>query len=67
MGGAYAEFEEGVKGSIKEGKLADFVVLDRNILKESPERIKDARVVMTILGGRIVFGNPSGPAGRPRN
>ena len=67
MGGAYAEFGEDVKGSIKEGKLADFVVLDRNILKGSPERIKDARVVMTILGGRVVFGNPSGPAGRPRN
>ncbi len=56
MGGAYAEFAEARKGSISEGKLADLVVLDRNILKESPERIKDARVILTILGGKVVFG-----------
>jgi predicted amidohydrolase YtcJ len=55
MGGAYAEFTEARKGSIKEGKLADLVVLDRDILRESPERIKDARVLLTILGGKVVY------------
>jgi hypothetical protein len=55
LGGAYAEFAEGRKGSIREGKLADLVVLDRNILRDAPERIKDARVVMTVVGGTVVF------------
>jgi predicted amidohydrolase YtcJ len=53
--GAYAEFSERNKGSIEEGKLADLVVLDRNLFKIAPEKIKDARVTMTILGGQVVF------------
>lgn len=55
LGGAFAEFAEERKGSIREGKLADLVVLDRDILREPPERIKDARVLMTVLGGKVVF------------
>ncbi|MBN2206046.1 MAG: amidohydrolase [Candidatus Aminicenantes bacterium] len=55
MGGAFAEFAEGRKGSIREGKLADLVVLDRDIFRESPERIKDAHVLLTVLGGKIVY------------
>jgi len=55
MGGAFAEFAEGQKGSISAGKLADLVVVDRNILKEAPERIKDARVIMTVVGGAVVY------------
>lgn len=51
---AYASFEEGLKGSITPGKLADMVVLDRDIFSISPEGIRDAAVQMTIVNGQIV-------------
>jgi predicted amidohydrolase YtcJ len=54
---AYAEFAEKLKGSITAGKLADIVVLDRNVLKEPPEALLKARVVYTIVGGIIVYEN----------
>ena len=57
---ARAEFSEGVKGSITEGKLADLVVLDRNIFEIAPEAIKDARVNLTIAGGKIVYDRTEG-------
>jgi len=53
--GAYAEFAEKVKGTIAPGKLADLVVLDRNIFEVPPENIPDARVRLTILDGDIIF------------
>lgn len=53
--GAYAEFAERTKGTIAPGKLADLVVLDRNIFKAPPETIADARVTLTILGGVVVY------------
>ncbi len=53
--GAYTEFSEMNKGSIEIGKLADLVVLDQNLFKIAPEKIKDAKVTMTILGGTIVY------------
>ena len=52
---AYAEFDEGCRGSIEERKLADLVILDRNIFGLPPEKIPQARVVMTIVNGQIVF------------
>lgn len=52
---AYAEFSEDIKGSIEVGKLADIVVLDQNLFKIAPEKIKDAKVTMTIFGGKIVY------------
>jgi hypothetical protein len=53
--GAYAEFAEQSKGSIAAGKLADLVVLDRNIFKIPPEAIIDVKVDMTIVGGKVIF------------
>jgi predicted amidohydrolase YtcJ len=53
--GARAEFMEHAKGSIEPGKLADLVVLDKDIFSLHPERIKDARVAMTVVGGRVVY------------
>jgi predicted amidohydrolase YtcJ len=55
LSGAKAGFEERTKGSITRGKLADFVVLSDNPLTDDPERIKDIRVEMTIIGGRVVW------------
>ncbi|HCS49233.1 MAG TPA: amidohydrolase [Candidatus Aminicenantes bacterium] len=55
--GAYAEFAELSKGTIKEGFLADLVVLNRNIFRIPAEEIAEARVQTTVVGGRIVFPN----------
>ena len=53
--GAYLGKEEEIKGSIEPGKLADLVVIDRDILTVPPEEIKDIKVLMTIAGGKIVY------------
>jgi predicted amidohydrolase YtcJ len=55
---AYAAFEEDVKGSITPGKLADIVVLSHDILTIPEEEIPRARVVYTILGGRVRYRAP---------
>jgi len=57
INGAYAAFEENIKGSISPGKLADMVVLSENIFEIEPEKIKDVRVVKTILDGEIIYDN----------
>ena len=55
MGSAYAEFQDGEKGSITPGKLADLVMLSRDIFKIDPREIEKVKVVMTIVDGRIVY------------
>lgn len=55
MGGAYSTFEENIKGSIEKGKLADLVVLSRDIFEIPKEEIKDVEVEMTIFNGKIVY------------
>lgn len=57
---AYAEFAESEKGSIERGKLADLVVLDRDITRIPPETIRDARVMLTVIGGRVVYEGAAG-------
>ena len=52
---AKLNFEEKVKGSLEPGKLADFILIDRNILKCSPDEIRDTKVLLTIVGGKIVW------------
>jgi hypothetical protein len=51
---AWAAFEEDVKGSLSPGKLADWVVLSQDLLTVPAERIRDTRVLLTVLGGRVV-------------
>ena len=55
LNAAYLSFEEDLKGSIEPGKLADIIVLDRDLLTIGPEQILDTRVVQTWLGGRLVY------------
>ncbi len=52
---AYASFEEDVKGSLAPGKLADMVILSADPLRSPPEGLKDIRVEMTIIGGKVVW------------
>jgi hypothetical protein len=52
---AYASFTEGVQGSLTPGKYADFVVLSQDIMTVAPERILETGVLMTVLGGRVVY------------
>ncbi len=52
---AFASFEESEKGTLVRGKLADLVLLDRDLTRIPPETIRDARVVATLVGGRIVY------------
>ncbi|MGK9370106.1 amidohydrolase [Melioribacter sp. Ez-97] len=53
--GAYAAFEENIKGSLEEGKLADIVVLSNNLIKCSEDDILNTEVLYTIVGGKIVY------------
>jgi predicted amidohydrolase YtcJ len=56
LGGAYAAFQDGDRGSIQAGKFADLVVLSRDIFAPAErDRIADARVATTIVGGKVVF------------
>ena len=55
MGSAYAEFQDHVKGSLTPGKLADLVVLDRDIFKIEPATLDQVKVVLTLVDGRTVF------------
>jgi predicted amidohydrolase YtcJ len=55
VNGAYASFDETTKGSLEKGKLADIVVIDRDLTRIPPETIRDAKILMTIVGGRVVY------------
>lgn len=52
---AYINFDEAIKGSLEPGKLADMVVLADDLLTMDPNRLKDARVDMTIVGGKVLY------------
>ena len=57
---AYATFDERDKGSLAVGRLADVVIVDRNLTLIPPETIRDARIDYTIVGGRIVYQRNTG-------
>jgi hypothetical protein len=52
---AWAAGEESEKGRLRSGMLADFVLLDRDLFEIPPEAVKDVRVRLTVVGGRVVF------------
>jgi predicted amidohydrolase YtcJ len=55
LNGAYASHEEGMKGSISLGKLADFVVLADDPHLVNPDKIKDIQIARTVVGGSTVY------------
>jgi hypothetical protein len=55
---AYTTFEEGEKGSIEPGKLADLVVLSDDILEVNDEALKSLRALATMVGGEVVHRAP---------
>ncbi len=55
VGAAFAEFQDGVKGSLSPGKLADLVLLERDIFKLDPMQLDQVKVLMTVVDGRVVF------------
>lgn len=55
LNSAYASFEENIKGSITEGKLADIVILSDNLLEIDPSKIKDVEIKTTIFNGKIIY------------
>ena len=54
---AYAGFDEDIKGSLSVGKLADLVMINANLLGIPAEEIRNASVVLTLVGGQIVYDN----------
>jgi len=55
INGAYGTFEEKIKGSLTKGKLADYVILDKDITTIDPLKIESIKVLSTIVGGKQVF------------
>lgn len=55
VNGAYASFEENVKGSITAGKLADFVILGQDPHRVDPDKLKEIPIVRTVVGGKTMF------------
>ncbi len=55
VGSAYAEFADQVKGTLTPGKLADLVLLDRDLYQTDPAQIDQARAVLTVMDGRVVY------------
>lgn len=55
FGSAYAEFREKEEGTIEVGKLADFVILSDDIFTIEPDKIRDVKVVQTIVDGKVVY------------
>jgi predicted amidohydrolase YtcJ len=53
--GAYAGFEEDKKGKISPGKLAGFIVVDRDLLKVPSDELKDVRVLETYVSGQSIY------------
>jgi predicted amidohydrolase YtcJ len=62
-GASYAAFSEKSLGSLEPGKLADLVVLDRDLFIEPPETLSEANVLLTMVGGRIMY-QRVGPSGQ---
>jgi hypothetical protein len=54
-GSAYAEFQDDVKGTLEKGKFADMIILSDDIFTIDPNKIADAKVLLTVTNGKVVF------------
>lgn len=54
---AYSTYEENTKGKIKEGMLADLIILSENVMEIPAEDLKDVKIDMTMIGGKVVYKN----------
>ena len=52
---AHASYDENIKGSIKAGKLGDFVIIAEDPHEVDPDALKDIKIVRTVVGGRTVY------------
>jgi len=59
LGAAFAGRRESTEGSIEPGKLADFILLDRDLFKIEPSEISKAEVLLTVVGGQVVYESPN--------
>jgi len=55
---AYASFDENIKGTLEPGKLADFVIIDQDITKIPADKIREAKIIQTFVGGKSVYKRP---------
>ncbi len=62
LGAAFAGRREKTEGSIEPGKLADLIVLDRDLFKIEPDQIAGMEVLLTLVGGKVVYQAPTWPA-----
>jgi predicted amidohydrolase YtcJ len=67
LGSAYAEFQEKEKGSLTPGRLADMVLVSDDLFTIPPEKIRDAHVLKTILGGKLIYDSSEKPAEKLKN
>ena len=58
LGAAYSAHRETREGSLEEGKLADLIVLDQDLFKIEPNEIHKTKVLLTMVGGKVVFQSP---------
>jgi len=58
VGAAYASGQEGSRGTLTAGKVADFAVLDHDVMQAPPEILLDTRVEATVIGGEVVYAGP---------
>jgi len=62
LGAAFAGRREKTEGSIEPGKLADVIILDRDLFKIDPDQIARTEVLLTMVGGKVVYSAPNWPA-----
>ena len=52
---AYVSFDEDIKASLEPGKLADLIIIDGDLTVIPPEQIREAKVILTVVGGKVVY------------
>jgi len=64
IGGAFAARRDKTEGSLEPGKLADLIVISQDLFKVAPNQIGETRVMVTMVGGKVVYQDPSWESGK---